>query len=127
MDMGCLTLLPKKIKEISIPRAILENKRHQAFLSHTIERFGHEEKKAIYYCATLEDATLEEVVEITNLSINHVTSTLVLFAERLERKLMFLQIITPHDKQDTVQLADMLFAQPVHYKYSGGEQLQKEA
>jgi len=102
------TLLPRKIKELNIPRAILENDKHRALLNHTVERFGHEEKLAIHYCA-VTDVTIDEVSEAVDLSHDHVASTLLLFSERLKRKLAFLQSITPHDEKDIISLEEMLF------------------
>jgi len=101
-------LLPRRIKELCIPKAILENDKHRALLNHTVERFGHEEKLAIHYCA-VTDATIEEVSEAVDLSYDHVASALLLFAERLKRKILFLQSITPHDEKDMIPLEEMLF------------------
>jgi len=105
-------LLPKRIKELSIPRAIIENKKHKAFLKHTVERFGHEEQQAILYCLALENVTIEDVVKAVDLSHNHVTSTLLLFAERWDLKLTFLKDITPHDEQDRIPIEELLTAHP---------------
>jgi len=76
-------------------------------LCATVEDFSTDEQQAIFYFHHLDlsPGTIARTMQLTE---QHVTSVLGLYAERLTCKLeLFKQVLT-HDKNETLQVRDIL-------------------
>ena len=73
----------------TIPRAFVTHPKLKYAVYHIIEDFGHEEQQAIGYFYYLDNATIKDIAEKTELTENRVLSSICLYAERLEARLEF--------------------------------------
>jgi len=93
----------------TIPRAFVAHSKLKYAVYHIIEDFGHEEQQAIGYFYYLNDATIKDIAEKTELTENRVLGSICLYAERLESRLKFFKKLLPYDPDDVVQITDVLF------------------
>jgi len=99
-----------QVKMPEIPRAFLQHPKIKYVLIHTINDFSYEEKNAIYaYC--IAEKSISEIADFTELTHNHVLSTLNLYSEKLSALLVFLQKTIPYDTKELVSVGQLLGAQ----------------
>jgi len=96
----------KQITIQKIPRAFITDAKINQVLYLTIEDFNYEEKIIIYlyYFAELD---ISEIADMTEIPKWYVTSTLVLYYERLSFKLNVFKKAVLYDVTDLVSIREM--------------------
>ena len=93
----------------TVPRAFVTHPKIKYAVYCLIEGFGYEEQQAIGYFYYLDDVSIKEIAEKTELTENRVLSSIGLYAERLEAKLEFFKRILPYDTSDVLPITEILF------------------
>ena len=93
----------------TVPRAFVTHPKIKYAVYCLIEGFGYEEQQAIGYFYYLTDASIKEIAEKTELTENRVSSSICLYAERLEAKLELFKRILPYDTGDVLPITEILF------------------
>ena len=93
----------------TVPRAFVTHPKIKYEVYSIIEHFDREEQQAIGYFYYIDNVSIKEIAERTELTENRVLGSICLYAERLEAKLEFFKRILPYDKNDVLQMTDILF------------------
>ena len=93
----------------TVPRAFVTHHKIKYVVYSLIEHFDREEQQAIGYFYYIDDVSIKDIAERTELTENRVLGSICLYAERLEAKLEFFKRILPYDTNDVLQITDILF------------------
>ncbi|MCL2364969.1 MAG: hypothetical protein FWC71_09955 [Defluviitaleaceae bacterium] len=96
------TLIPQ------IPRSFINHADFKVVMDATLDAFGHEEKEAIFFFCVL-GAAVHDISTATQLTPGHITSTLNLYAARLENKVRFFKKFMPHNDTELLNAGEYLF------------------
>jgi len=95
-------------KKLVVPRAYVTHSKVKYMVYHTIEMFSHEEKQAIGFFYNLDEMSIKDIAEKTELTENRVLSAICLYEERLQAKLNLFKKTLPYDASDVLEVGDIL-------------------
>ena len=89
-----------------IPKQFTTHPKISLVLHYTVEEFNFEEQ-AIIYLYYLANTPIEEIAHNTALSSLYVTSTITLYAQRLDQKVQLFKRAVAYNPQDLITTAEM--------------------
>lgn len=102
--------MEQQTKIPTIPRAFIEHPRVKHLFYHLITEFDYAEKQAIYF-HHFGELPVDEISELTQLTIGHITSVLSLYSERLDYNVHFFKNILPYNIGDHLSIGEMLLSE----------------
>ena len=95
-----------KVDIPKIPREYINNAKISQTIHAIINEFNFEEKTVIYlHCVA--DLSIKEIAKLTELSIRYVTSTLILYSERLMFLLSVFKEAVYFDPSDIISMREV--------------------
>ena len=101
---------PNQPKMPPVPRAFINHPKIKYVLYHTINEFDFEEQAAIYYYCFI-GLSVSKIAALTELTPNHVASTLNLYSEKLLLRLDIFKKAIPYDTDDLLPVSELLSLQ----------------